>query len=157
MNSVYRNSQSFISTLVAAIVIVAMIAIFSSIFLQSPPPKVQVNGCSLSSGSVSVGQIDPLSISLQSNDAQNSHSIQIEFSSNSRVSFLVGSTALAKNGNVWFYSENLDSKEKITNQVNVVSSLEEGVAKITYQVTVTVFSDGQQIFTKNLDLTVQSS
>lgn len=156
MNSMYPRSGNFIRTLIFAIVIVTILAISSSIFLNSPPPAVQVNGCSLDSGSVKVDQIDPLSISLQSNDAQSSHSIQIEFSSHPLVSFLVGSNELAKNGNVWYYQENLDSKAKVTNQINVVSSLEAGVSQITYRVTVTVYSDGLQIFTKNLDLSVQS-
>ncbi len=143
-------------TLIFAILIVTVAAVSLSLFTNTPTPEVQVTECSLSSESIKAGQINPLSISLKSNDVQNSHSIQIQFSSNALVSFLVGSSELAKNSNFWYYTESLDSKAKITNQMNVVSSLEAGVSQITYRVTVTVYSDGNQIFTKNLDLTVQS-
>lgn len=156
MDSKYARFGNFRKPLTFAVVIVTVFAIVSIILLN--PPAVQVNGCSLGSGTAKAGQADPLLISLQSNDAQNSHSIQIEFSSSSQVRFLNGSNELGRSGSVaWYIHENLDSKAKVTNQISVVSSLDAGVAQITYQVTVTVWMDGSQIFNKILDLSVQNT
>jgi hypothetical protein len=155
MHHAYSRSGDFIKTLITAIILVTIMAVVISSVFKSPTPSVQVTECTLASDNVNTGQIVPVSISLQSNDVENSHNIRIEFTSHVLVSFLVGSRQLPTEGNVWYYDETLDSKAKLTNQINVRPLLEEGVSKITYRIDISVYNDGTQIFKKGLDLVVQ--
>ncbi|MCJ7719256.1 hypothetical protein MUO69_04935 [Candidatus Bathyarchaeota archaeon] len=148
------NSGNFMRMLVLAVLIVVAFLLFSRMF-SSPPPNVQVNDCSLSSDAVQSGGQTSISVALQSNDASNAHLIRTEISSHYLVMFLIGSQELQKNGTIWYYEQTLESKGAHTNVINVRPTLESGVSRITYRINIVIYMDGQQIFSKNLDLVVQ--
>jgi len=154
MESLSSYSGNFIRILVFAMAIVIVFAIFSRMFVY-PPPLVEVKECSLTSDTVVSGTQTSIAITLQSNDAKNAHSIKMEFSSHLLVSFLIGSRELEKTGTIWHYEETLESKATHTTVINVLPTLESGVSKITYRITIVIYRDGEQFFNKNLDLVVQ--
>ncbi len=154
MGSLSSNSGNFIRIIVIAIAIVIVFAIFSRMF-GNPPPLVEVKECSLTSDTIVSGMQTSIAITLQSNDAQNAHSIKIEFSSHYLVSFLIGSRELEKTDTIWHTEETLESKATHTTVINVLPTLESGVSKITYRISVVIYRDGEQFFSKNLDLVVQ--
>lgn len=154
MGSLSSNSGNFMKMLVVAVLIVVAFSLFSRMF-SSPPPKVQVNECSLASDTVQSGGQTSISVTLQSNDASNAHSIRTEISSHYLVRFSIGSQELQKNGTIWYYETTLESKAAHTNVINVRPTLESGVSRITYRINIVIYTDGEQIFSKNLDLVVQ--
>lgn len=140
--------------LALAVIVVVVFSVFSQMFANSPP-NVQVKECSLASDSVQAGARTSIYLDIQSNDAQKAHSVRTELTSHQLVRFLIGSQELSQNGTIWYYEETLDSKAEHKNAIWVSPELESGVSKITYRINVVIYSDGVQIFSKNLDLIVQ--
>jgi len=157
------NSGRLIKILVLALVCVIVLYVFWNMFITPPPDKVtpdkvtlvEVTDCSLTSRNVNSGGQTSIRITLKSNDNENAHLIRVEFSSHQLVKFLLGSGELPQKEGIWYYEETLNPKASHTQLINVRPTLESGISKLTYRITVVFYRDDEQFYNKNLDLTVQ--
>jgi hypothetical protein len=149
------RSGSFMRMLVFAVVIVVLVALATNM-IANPPPKVEITDCSLTSDNVQSGSQTALSINMQSNDASIAHDMRVELSSHQLVSFFMNSQPLQQYGTIWYYERILDTKSTLKNQIDIRPMLESGISQITYRINVAIYLDGTQVFTKNLDMTVNS-
>jgi hypothetical protein len=92
---------------------------------------------------------------MKSNDKNETHGMRVEFSSHPLVVFKLGSEDLPRTNGVWYFTDTLGPTASHTQSVNVQAALESGIAKIDYRITINFLMDGTQIYSKNLDLTVQ--
>ena len=136
---------------------VILVAIFSIVIapMLRHVPTVEVTDCSLTSNTIANDGLTTITFSLVSNVKDGSHEIRVEFSSHPLVTFMLGSQNLPKEKNVWYYTETLNPSASHTQSINVRASLESGIAKLDYRITVNFYMDGVQFHNKNLDLTVQ--
>lgn len=151
MSAKYGN---LFTMLAFALIFVVVFSAISNLFLN-PRSLVEVTDCTLTSDTVNSGGQTSITITLKSDDDENAHSIRIEFSSHHLVRFLLGSGELPREDGIWYYEETLNAKATHTQQINVRPTLEPGISKLSYRITVVFFMDNEQIYNKNLDLTVQ--
>jgi len=137
-----------------AILLVVILSTATSMLFQTTP-TVEVTDCSLTSNSISNNGLTTITFTLVSNDENDAYDIKVEFSSHPLVTFMLGSQNLLKENSVWYYTETLNPSASHTQSINVRASLEEGIAKLDYRITVNFFKNGEQFYNKNLDLTVQ--
>lgn len=147
------NGSSIVKIAVILIFVVFIVWYVPSLFHVTP--TIEVTSCSLSSDKITNNGLTTLSFTLKSNDANNVHSIRVEFSSYQLVSFMLGSQPLSNQNNVWIYTDSLNPSATHTQSINVRASLENGIAKLDYQIDATFYVDGQKTETKSLTLTVQ--
>lgn len=140
--------------LVFALILVFVLSTISNMLLN-PPPVVEVTKCELTSDTVNSGEQTSISITMKSNDNENAHLIRIEFSSHHLVRFLLGAGELPRDGNLWYYQETLNPRADHTQLINVRPTLEPGISKLSYRISIVFLIDNEQFHSKNLDLTVQ--
>lgn len=151
MSSRFGNLFTMLAfALVFAIVLYSI----SNLFL-SRPTVVEVTDCALISDTVNSGGQTSITFTLKSKDDENAHLIRVEFSSHQLVKFLLGSRELSMKDGIWYYEEMLNPKATHTQLINVRPTLEPGISRLTYRITVVFFVGNEQFYNKNLDLTVQ--
>jgi len=153
MSSSYFGN--LVRMLALALTLVIIFSIVSTRLFVKPPPAVEVTDCSLTSETVNSGGQTSLTFTLKSNDDKNAHLVKVEFSSHYLVNFFLGSEKLPKEDDVWYYEEMLNPLATHTQLINIRPTLESGISKLTYRITVVFYIEGKQFFNKNLDLTVQ--
>lgn len=137
-------------------IVIAMVVFFVYVpSLFHVTPTVEVTDCALSSDTISNNGMTSISFTLKSNDANNAHAIRVEFSSHELVSFFLGSQPLPQQNDVWAYTESLNPAATHSQSINVKASLENGIAKLDYQIDIVFYVDGQKIQSKGFDLTVK--
>jgi len=117
-------------------------------------PPVEVTECVLTSNPVQSEGQTSIRFTIKNNDERKSYIIRVEFSSNERVTFFLGSKQLQKQGDIWLYEESINPLATHTQFINVRPTLEKGVSKISYRIHVKFYRNGTEFFSKNLDLTV---
>ena len=123
--------------------------------LFNPPLIVEVTDCTLTSDIVNSGEQTSITITLKSNDEESAHLIRIEFTSHDLVRFLLGSVDLPRKDGIYYYEETLNSKATHTQFINIRPTLAHGISEIEYRISAIFFTDDEQFYSKNLDLTVQ--
>ncbi|MDH5634647.1 MAG: hypothetical protein OEY30_02350 [Candidatus Bathyarchaeota archaeon] len=149
------NYGSLIRMAAFAIAFVIIMSVVSNMIIN-PPPTVKVTECSLTSSTVSSGGQTPIKITLKSNDNEDSHVIRVEFSSHQLVRFLLGSAELHREGSIWYYTLTLNPRATLTEMINVNPTLESGISELKYRICVIFYRDGEEFYTKNLDLLVKA-
>jgi hypothetical protein len=152
-NELADNGSSIIK--LAIILVVAIVIVWYVPSLFHVTPVVEVSNCGLSSDTITNNGQTTLSFTLKSNDADNIHTVRVEFSSHELVSFMLGSQPLPNQNNLWIYTENLNPSATHSQSIIVKGALENGIAKLDYRIDVTFYVDGKEIETKSLDLTVK--
>jgi len=148
------SSGNFITVLAFAIILVTIFSVFVFPLLRQVP-TVEVTDCSLTSDTITNNGLTAITFTMKSNDKNETHAMRVEFSSHPLVIFKLGSEDLPTNNGVWYFTDTLGPTASHTQSVNVQAALESGIAKIDYRITINFLMDGTQIYSKNLDLTVQ--
>jgi hypothetical protein len=145
---------NFIFMLAFALILVFALSVILGPLLRRTP-TIEVTECSLTSDTISNNGLTSVTFTIKSNDKSNPHNIRVEFVSHQLVTFMLGSQTLPKQEDVWYYEETLNPTASHTQLINIRASLESGIGKLAYRITINFQSDGQQFYNKNLDLTVQ--
>lgn len=154
MKKAMSSSGDMIFKLAFALIAIAILSIALGPLLRQTP-VVEVTDCSLTSDTIVNNGFTSISFTLKSNDKDNAHTVRVEFSSHPLVVFVLGSQNLPKANDVWYYTETLNPSSSHTQPIGVRASLESGIAKLAYRITVIFYLDDQQFYDKNFDLTVQ--
>jgi len=145
---------NLIFTLAVALVFIAVLSLVANSLFRFTP-TVEVTDCSLTSDTINNNGLTTITFTLKSNDKNDAHTIRVEFSSHPLVTFMLGSQLLPKENDIWYYTENLNPDASHTQSIKVSASLESGIAKLSYRITVNFYRDGNQFYDKNFDLTVK--
>lgn len=145
---------SLVRTLAIAIVFVTALSLVLSLWLN-PTPAVEVTECLLTSSTVNHDAETSIRFTVVSNDDENTRLIEVEFSSHELVAFLLGSAELSRRDSLWVFRLTLNPRATRTELINVRPRLESGISELRYRITVVFYSDGEEIFNRNLDLTVR--
>jgi len=148
------NMGGFIFKLAFALILVAVFAVVITRLFQYTL-IVEVTDCSLTSNTIANNGLTTITFTVKNNDENDPHDVKVEFSSHPLVMFMLGSQNLPKENDVWYYTETLNPTASHTQSINVGASLESGIAKLDYRITVNFYVDGKQSYDKNFDLTVQ--
>jgi len=139
----------------AGVLVIALIIWFVISPYLNPTPIIEVKDCTLTSDTVPNNGITTITITLKNNHKDNAYTIKIEFSSHSLVTFMLGSQELPKENGVWYFEDTLNPGATHTQEIKVKASLENGIAKIAYRITLNFYREGQHFYGKNFDLNVQ--
>jgi len=140
--------------LAVLLLVIFIFAIYVPPLFQTTP-TVEISNCALAANSISNNGLTAVNFELKNNDKENPHAIIVQFSSYSLVYFMLGSQILPVQNGVYQFAENLNPSATTTQQINVRASLENGIAKIDYGISVVFLVDGKQVESNNLTLTVQ--
>jgi hypothetical protein len=154
LRGIRSSSGNFISMLAVAIILVTVFSVFLLPLLRQVP-IVEITDCSLASDTITNSGLTAITFTMKSNDKNETHAMRVEFTSHPLVSFKLGSDNLPTSGGVWYFTDILTPAASHTQLINVQATLETGIAKIVYRITVNFLMDGTQIYSKSLDLTVQ--
>lgn len=150
------SNNRMVATFVFAIIVIGIFAYSLNGLFVPPTPTITLQSASLNHGSTKEGQLVTLSISLKNNDKTNSHFILVEFQSHTLVTFMLGNQELPVESGVFQYTTTMNAGSQLTQPFSVSASLENGIAQISYQITIKLYVDGNQFNEKNLTLTVNA-
>ena len=136
-----------------ALAIIISFSIFAWSFKSTP--VVTIEDVSVNPNTTHVNNLVELSLTLQNNDQANSHQVELKFESHSLVTFILGNERLPTSGGAYIYGTVLSPSAKLTQPFKVSASLEQGIAELSYQITIRLYVDGAQLDTKKLTLKVQ--
>lgn len=150
------SNGRIMATFVFALVAVVAFSLWAGTIFQPPTPAVTISNAVLSADSTHANNSVDLTVSLTSHDKDNSHTIEIQFESHALVTFYVGNQQLSTTGSTYAWDSNIGPSGSLTQPFKVTADLEQGIAELSYQITINLFVDGSQVDSKVLALKVQS-
>lgn len=147
--------SNIIPKLAFVIVLVAVITVALNYAWNPPPSTVEITDCSLTASQIQDNSLTSIVFRIRSNDEDTGHEIRVELSSHELVTFMLGSQNLPREGDSWVYTETLPPSASHLQSINVKGQLEQGISKLDYRIVIKFYSDNDEIYRKNLDLTVE--
>lgn len=150
------SNNSMAVAFVAAIIIVVILAFSINGLFVPPTPVITMTNVSLNPSSTTAGHPVTLTLSLKNNDKSNSHFVLIQFESYTLVTFMLGNQQLPTQNGAFSFTTTMNAGSQLTQPFIVQASLENGIAQLSYQITIKLYVDGNQINEKNLTLPVSA-
>ncbi len=151
MSGMSQNPGNLIGIIAA---VIAAYLIFT-VFFSPAPPIIEVVECSISPDTINVNSQAILTIKIRNHDEEQGHPFEVEFRSHNLVAFYLGEKQLQKDGDVWHFNDVLNPSAELTQPIIVRADLETGTKRLTRLISVRIYSNGEKLADKELELAVE--